>query len=131
MEDANALGCQQPLLERSMRFAGENTSSGADHAVPGNALAGRACGHRWSRRARTPTQLEQFSQLPIGDYMAARDLFHQAINRTPGHLRLPNSSYWNKDLEKRGAMPQGNFFRTMGKKSVYLQGTVRGNLERI
>src|SRR5260370_41302262 len=110
-----------------MRFAQKNSSPGADRAVPGNALAGRACGHRASRRAGTPAQLEQFSQLPIGDYTAARNLFHQAVNRTTGHLRLPNSSYWNKDLEKRGAMPRGNSCRTMGKKSVYLQGTVRGN----
>src|SRR5713226_10226305 len=112
-----------------MRFAQENASSGADHAVPGNPLAGRTCGHRASRGARTPTQLEQFSKLPIGDYTAARDLFHQAVNRRPGHLRLPNSSYWNKDLVKRGAMPEGNFCRTKGRKSVYLQGTVRGNSE--
>ena len=114
-----------------MRFAQENTSSGADHAVPGNPLAGRACGHRASRRAGTPAQLEQFSQLPIGDYTAARNLFHQAVNRPPGHLRLPNSSYWNKDLEKRGAMPEGNFCGTKGRESVYLLGRVRGNLKRI
>src|SRR2546422_8520138 len=131
LENANAFAFQQPLLERGMRLAQENTSSGADHAVPWNPQAGRTCGHRASCRARTPTQLEQFSQLPIGDYTAARDLFHQVVNRPPGHLRLPNSSFWNKDLEKRGAMPEGNFCRTMGKKSVYLQGTVRGNSERI
>src|SRR5260370_36619929 len=114
MEDANAFAFQQPCVERSMRFAQENTSSGADHAVPGNALAGRACGHRASRRPRAPTQLEQFSQLPIGDYTAARDSLHQAVNRSPGHLRLPNSSYWNKDLGKRGAMAQGNFLPNDG-----------------
>ena len=60
----------------------------ADHAVPGNSAAARACRHRVTNDARAAGQPKRARELSVGGHAPARDFLHQAVDRFPGHRHL-------------------------------------------
>ncbi len=92
LDDACAFTLEQAALQLGVRFADQKPSSGADHTMPGNPLAGRSSSHRVTRRAGAATQPEHASQLSVGHHPPSRDSFHEPIHIIPGHRHTPGLS---------------------------------------
>ena len=79
-------GFQQSALQRGIRFANQQFATRAHHAVPRNAFPRRRSRHCPACGSRAARQMQSFRQRSIGNNPSARDLFHELINATPGHL---------------------------------------------
>jgi hypothetical protein len=65
LEDLEAIGFKQALLERGVRFTQKNTAIPTDHAVPRDTSAARSSCHRAPCRARTAAETQDSSQPSI------------------------------------------------------------------
>jgi hypothetical protein len=82
----DAFGLKQFALERAVWFPDQEFAARAHHTMPRNALAFRRAGHGEPNRPSTTTNAQGFGDGSIGSNPAARNLFHKAIDRIPGHL---------------------------------------------
>ena len=86
-DDCDALAFEQAPLKRCIWVADENSAGFADDAVPGNASSRWGSGHGAASRTCSAAQAQGFCQPPICENPPARDLFHEIIDRLPGHRR--------------------------------------------
>src|SRR5215467_9652420 len=69
----HAFALEHFALQAGIGFADQQFSAVADHAMPRNALAGGACGHRSTGAARSSAETQRFCKPSIGDNPPARD----------------------------------------------------------
>lgn len=84
--DGHALGLEQPALQPGMRFGNQQPPAGANHAMPGDASSARTRRQGVSDRARATGKAKRSREVSIGGDAPARNLFHEVINRFPGHV---------------------------------------------
>lgn len=69
-----------------MRFRDQEPSTGANHAVPRNALSAGASSHGVADGAGASGKTQGAGEFAVGGDTAARNFLDQAIDGLPGHL---------------------------------------------
>ena len=81
---------KQASLKARAGLRYEQPSAGAHDTMPGNSFSAVTCRHRMPGRAGATFQADRFRERSVGCYAAARNFFHQAVNRIPRrHCPLP------------------------------------------
>ena len=91
-DDAGAFGFEKAALETGEGLADDDTSSGGNHAVPGDRLTARAGGHGSASGASAAGKPHRPSQLAIGGDAALRDAFNEGIESLPGGVHAAKDS---------------------------------------
>jgi hypothetical protein len=86
----DSFGLKQASLKARARLRYEQPSAGAHDTMPGNSFSAVTCRHRMPGRAGAAFQADRFRERSVGCYAAARNFFHQVVNRIPRrHCPLP------------------------------------------
>jgi hypothetical protein len=83
-DDACAFGFEEAALEAREGFADDDTSSGGNHAVPGDALTARASGHGSAGGTSATGELHGACQLAVSGDAAFGDAFDEGVESLPG-----------------------------------------------
>jgi hypothetical protein len=83
-DDAGAFGFKKAALETGKGLADDDTSSGGNHAVPGDTLTARASSHGSAGGASATGEPHGARQLAIGGDAAFGDAFDEGVESLPG-----------------------------------------------
>ena len=109
-DDAGAFGFEKAALETGEGLADDDTSSGGNHAVPGDRLTARAGGHGSASGASAAGKPHRPSQLAIGGDAALRDAFNEGIQSLPGGVHRAKDNCNGCELpDRRASDAQRNF----------------------
>ncbi len=97
-DDAGAFGFEETALEAGEGLADDDTSSGGNHAVPGDRLAARAGSHGSASGASAAGKPHRPSQLAICGDAALRDAFNEGIESLPGGVHVGKDSLNVREL---------------------------------
>jgi hypothetical protein len=127
----HAFGFEEFALQAGVGLADQKFSAKTNDAMPGNAFSGGACGHCTASTARSAAEPKSFCEPPVGDNPAARNLFHEPVNRSPGHSdRLWNALGRTHDAKDRPQDMQEWKWRHQGCIGISM-GEGRGKCEKL
>jgi len=112
-DDAGAFGFEEAALEAGKGLADDDTSSGGNHAMPGDTLTARASSHGSAGGTSAAREAHSQGQLAIGGDAAFGDAFDEGVESLPGGVHA------GKDSRNGGELPDR-------RASDYAQRNFRG-----
>jgi len=91
-DDAGAFGFEKAALETGEGLADDDTSSGGNHAVPGDRLTARAGGHGSASGTSAAGEPHGARQLAVGGDAAFGDAFDEGVESLPGGVHAAKDS---------------------------------------
>jgi hypothetical protein len=81
-----SFGFEESALERAVRFGDEESSAGANDAMPRDALSAGTSGHSVADGTCSSGEAQGTRQFAIRRDATTRNLFDEPIDRLPGHV---------------------------------------------
>ena len=109
-DDGGAFGFEKAALETGEGLADDDTSSGGNHAVPGDTLTVRASSHGSAGGTSAAGEPHSACQLAVGGDAALRDAFNEGIESLPGGVHPAKDNCNGCELpDRRASDAQRNF----------------------
>ena len=91
-DDAGAFGFEKAALETGEGLANDDTSSGGNHAVPGDRLTARAGGHGSASGTSASREPDSPGQLAVGGNASFGDALDEVVESLPGGVHVGKDS---------------------------------------